>query len=92
MKEYIERDKVLFDIEEAMKYRGLGFVFGSELKRYIKRQPAADVVEVAPELREAVTMLHKEYENAKQNPIVRDPLAYALYQVWKSVDGRRNGR
>ena len=46
MAEYIEREAMLYDIEEAMKFRGLGFVFGSELKRYIKRQPAADVVEV----------------------------------------------
>ena len=51
--------------------------------------PAADVVEVVPELRKTVELLCKEYEKAKQNPIVHDPQAYAVYQVWKAVDGRR---
>lgn len=60
--------------------------------RYVGRQPSADGVEVVPELREAVNLLHKEYEKAKQNPIVHDPLAYALYHTWKTVDGDKNGR
>ena len=56
------------------------------LARELDEIPAAPVMEVSPELREAVKLLHKEYEKAKQNPIVRDPLAYALYQVWKVTD------
>ena len=51
-----------------------------------------DVVEVVPELRKAVKMLHKEYAKAKQNPVVRDHLAYALYQTWRFFDDRKNGR
>lgn len=48
---------------------------------------------VVPELRKTVELLHKEYERAKRLEFVRDPLAYAVYQVWKAVDGRRkNGR
>ena len=55
--------------------------------------PSADVVEVVPELRKTVELLHNEYERAKQLDFVRDPLAYAVYQVWRAVDGRRkNGR
>ena len=46
MDEYINREKVLCDIEEGMKFRGLGRLVGTEMKRYIKRQPAANVVEV----------------------------------------------
>lgn len=46
MAEYINRDAVLRDIEEGMKSRGLGRLVGTEMKRYIIRQPAADVVEV----------------------------------------------
>ena len=59
------------------------------LAKRLDEVPTADVVEVVPELRKTVELLCKEYEKAKQNPIVRDPLAYALYQAWKAVDGRR---
>ena len=52
----------------------------------IKSAPAADVMAVAPMLRKVVKQLHEEYDKAIQNPIVRNPLAYALYQVWKEVD------
>ncbi len=45
-KEYIERDAVLEDIDSAMTNKGLGYVVGQFMKLYIKRQPAADVVEV----------------------------------------------
>lgn len=45
-KEYIERGAVLADLDASMKNDGLGYVVGQMTKRYIKRQPAADVVEV----------------------------------------------
>ena len=100
MDEYIERDALLEVVEKskfdnphdnprtrmAHKHEHEHFL------NLIMRQPAADVVEVVPELRKAVELLRKEYEKAKNNPIVRDPLAYALFQVWKTVDGRKNGR
>ena len=86
-KEYIERDKVL---AKAAPVEGC---FSDMVSAYdVASIPAADVVEVAPELRKAVALLHEEYEKAKQLEFVRDPLAYALYQAWKTVDGRRNGR
>lgn len=62
------------------------------LRDFVANAPAADVAPVAKELRPAVRLLHKEYERAKENPIVRNPLAYALYQVWKAVDDCENGR
>ena len=39
----------------------------------------------------ALRRLLKEYESAKNIEYVRDPVAWALYQVWKIADedGRR---
>ena len=31
--------------------------------------------------------LREEYERAKKMEYVRDPVAWALYQVWKMADG-----
>lgn len=45
--------------------------------------------EVKAGLEGVVKLLCREYEKAKQSPVVRDPLAYALYQTWKAVDERR---
>lgn len=46
MPEYIEREALLDDIDAAMQNTGMGVIVGQTLKRYVKRQPAADVVEV----------------------------------------------
>lgn len=40
-------------------------------------------------LNEAVQMLETEYEKAKQQKWINNPLAYALYQVWKKADKKR---
>lgn len=37
-------------------------------------------------LEKAIKMLKDEYERAKTKSWVRNPLAYALYQVWKVAD------
>ena len=42
MKEYIEREAVLKEIESAV---GMGGLVSGALRRYVKRVPAADVVE-----------------------------------------------
>lgn len=48
---------------------------------------------INPELREAVRLLHGEYEKAKKLGFVLDPLAYALHRTWRAVDERpRRGR
>lgn len=39
-------------------------------------------------LEKAIKLLEKEYERAKKMEFVHNPLAYALYQVWKMADGR----
>lgn len=37
-------------------------------------------------LENAIELLRAEYERAKTLEYVRNPLAYALYQVWKKAD------
>jgi hypothetical protein len=98
MAEYIERDALIAELAKGTiitdDIYGMGIMTGlGHALTVVREIPAADVVEVVPELRKTVELLHDEYEKAKQNPIVHDPLAYAVYQVWKAVDGRRkNGR
>lgn len=41
-------------------------------------------------LEQAKYHLDKEYERAKRLEYVKNPLAYALYQVWKKVDKERS--
>lgn len=41
---------------------------------------------MAVTLQKAIRMLDAEYERAKQLEYVRNPLAWALYRVWKAVD------
>lgn len=36
----------------------------------------------------AVEILREEYEKACKNPVVRNPVAYALYQTWKRCDNQ----
>ncbi|MGM9683135.1 MAG: hypothetical protein ACI3XQ_06015 [Eubacteriales bacterium] len=40
-------------------------------------------------LQQAILLLEKEYEIAKNLPFVRNPVAYALYQVWRMADDKR---
>jgi hypothetical protein len=41
-------------------------------------------------IEKAIEMLRKEYERAQNMECVINPLAWALYQVWKKADeGRR---
>ena len=37
-------------------------------------------------LEKAIKTLEKEYAKAEKQPFVTNPLAYALYQVWKIAD------
>lgn len=37
-------------------------------------------------LEKAIDMLKKEYELAKKQGYIRNPLAWALYQVWRAED------
>lgn len=41
-------------------------------------------------LNRAIKMLEEEYERAKQCDFIHNPLAYALYKVWKKADKEAN--
>lgn len=41
------------------------------------------------DIEKAIKELKKQYEYAKENLFVRDPLAYALYKTWKKFDEKR---
>lgn len=89
MDEYIKKEKIFKMLDP---HKSGDAVVGSVLlavRKAVENLPADNVVEVAPGLRNTVKMLCKEYEKAKQTSYVRDPLAYALYQTWRHVDGRR---
>ncbi len=40
-------------------------------------------------IEKAIRLLCREYEIAKNLEMVRNPVAYALYKVWKQADGER---
>ena len=42
-------------------------------------------------IEEAKKLLDKEYERAQRLEYVINPLAFALYQVWKIADKKRKG-
>ena len=42
-------------------------------------------------LEKALKMVETEYERAKKLDFVFNPLAYALYQVWKIADDQKGG-
>lgn len=37
-------------------------------------------------LEQAIEKLKQEYEKAQKLEYIRNPLAYALYKIWKEVD------
>lgn len=39
-------------------------------------------------IEKAIRLLESEYERALKLDYIRNPLAYALYQVWKKVEGK----
>lgn len=42
-------------------------------------------------LEQAIEMLKEEYEQAKKQGYIRNPLAWALYQVWRAADRKKGG-
>lgn len=75
---------------------GMGVI---ELMQAIIDAPAADVVEVDVKdlrVKKAIQTLCEFYSTAKKSDYVQKPLAWALYQTWKSFDkmdgGVNNGK
>ena len=81
MADYIDREAYIKSVKDIP-------MWGSVAAMMADCIPAAEVVPVRPELRKVVNQFHDEYEKALQLPFVRNPLAYALYHVWKAVDGK----
>lgn len=42
-------------------------------------------------IKKAINLLEEEYEKAKKFEWVRNPLAYALYKVWRMADVEKGG-
>lgn len=43
------------------------------------------------DIEKAIKLLKQEHERAKGLVFVRDPVAYALYRVWRMADGQEGG-
>ena len=43
-------------------------------------------------LKRAIKMLEREYEKAKDNKAIYNPLSYALYEVWKLANLKTWGK
>lgn len=70
---------------------GMGVI---ELMQAIIDAPAADVVEVDVKdlrVKKAIQTLFEFYSTAKKSDYVQKPLAWALYQTWKSFDKMDGG-
>lgn len=73
--------------KKVQSYRGtLAAIAYQSALQTIKEAPTADVAPVRPELRKAVELLEKNYEQGLNSNFVRDSLAWALYQTWKAMD------
>ena len=42
------------------------------------------------DLQKAITLLEQEYERGKRISFVRNPLAWALYRIWKKADRQKD--
>lgn len=82
MKKYIDREKFMANLE-ADKY---GFTSCAKVGAALDKAS----VELEKEIEKAIELLKAEYEEAKKQEWVYNPLAYALYHTWKKVDEKSN--
>lgn len=90
MKEYIEKDAARDLMERALE-DDWEIQYANDRLRDI---PAADVVEVDVKdlrVKKAIKTLCEFYSTAKKSDYVQKPLAWALYQTWKSFDKMGGG-
>lgn len=85
---YIKRAELVGDVltsgDNQIRFREMtGAEAYFEFLQMVNNIPAADVIEVRPELRKAVKLLEENYERGLNIEYVHDPLAWALYQTWK---------
>jgi hypothetical protein len=85
--ELIYKGKALKDlrgIKDVLQSQGDPFLANimNRAIECIENQPAT----VPPELLKVVRELCAEYEKAKNNPIVYNPIGYAIYHVWEKYE------
>ena len=58
-------------------------------RKLMEAAPTVDAVEVSDKrIEKVVKLIESEYERALKLEYIRNPLAYALYQVWKKIEGK----
>lgn len=89
MAEYIEREALRNAVRKnAMtKYDWSEEIDVDDFEKVLAELPAAEVEPVRPELRKAVKLLMKNYDRGLNSDYVRNPVAWALYQTWREMDG-----
>lgn len=65
----------------------ISYYEAANLLREVAEAPTAEVEPVRHELRKAVKLLMKNYDRGLNSDYVRNPVAWALYQTWKEMDG-----
>ena len=86
MKEYIDKTALMKKVHTGMNI--------IEVMQAIIDAPAADVVEVDVKdlrVKKAIKTVCEFYSTAKKSDYVQKPLAWALYQTWKSFDKMSKG-
>ena len=96
MDDLISRKKLLKDLAGMLDVcTGAGDPFLAAMIRKamecVERQPAAPLLDgIAPsnkdEFWKAIIALEREWISAKSKLHVRNPVAYALYHIWKKAD------
>lgn len=66
------------------------FKCGITQRTPIESKAAADSRRKEITIEQALALLRKEYNLAKGQSFVNNPVAYALYQTWKEADQRRS--
>ena len=85
-KDYIDRYSLMKKVHTGMNI--------IEAMQAIIDAPAADVVEVDVKdlrIKKAIQTLCEFYSTAKKSDYVQKPLAWALYQTWKTFDKMDGG-
>lgn len=61
------------------------------IPRYeVENAPTVDAVKVSDKrIEKVIRLIESEYERALKLEYIRNPLAFALYRVWKKIDGER---
>lgn len=66
--------------------RAMGYTVDGDGQDADKRCDTFTSATAYNELRKVVRELCAEYEKAKNNPIVRKPVGYALYKTWQKYE------